>query len=283
MSAARATSNPERGLQAEYAAQTDRGLRRRRNEDAVLVDAQARVAMVADGVGGLLYGDQASQLAVDALHRYVAHPPYTFCDELLVGAGIISANRSVYDWGMEQSHTGGMSATTLVALHVSTHERSVTVGHVGDSRCYRIRDGQLTLLTCDHTLENEIIAIGAEPLSSHLGRNLLVRSVGRSTDVEPEVHVHDCIPGDVFLLCSDGLWALVSDEDMQAIVAGSDSLDDACARLIVAANAAGGSDNISVAMVRLTSPTARTSEVRRKVDLATTAPDDDGLELDWMR
>jgi len=283
MSAARATSNPHRALQAEYAARTDRGLRRRRNEDTVLVDAGARIAIVADGVGGLLYGDQASQLTADALHRYVAKPPYALCDELLIGAGIINANRTVYEWGVEQTNSRGMSASTLVALHVSEHQPTVTVGHVGDSRCYRIRAGEISLLTRDHTLENEVISMGVEPLASQFGRNLLVRSIGRGMDVEPEVHAYDCLPDDLFILCSDGLWALVSDEDVSTITLSSASLDDACERLIVAANAAGGTDNISVAMVRVASPAARTSEVRRKVDLATTVPDDDGLELDWMR
>lgn len=283
MSAALVPSNPQRGLQAEYAARTDRGRRRRRNEDAVLVDAETRIAVVADGVGGLLYGDQAARLAIDELHQYVARPPYSLCDELLMGAGIISANQKVYEWGVEQTNTGGMAASTVVALYVSEHQREVTVGHVGDSRCYRLRGGELELLTRDHTLENERISLGLEPTGSPFGRNLLIRSIGRGADVEPDVRKHDCLPDDVFILCSDGLWALVSDEETARIVRSAHSLDNACEMLVAAANAAGGTDNISVAMVRLASPAARSSEVRRKDSSAPVNQEDDGLELDWLR
>lgn len=241
-----------------YAMLTDVGRVRGHNEDACAADPAIGVFVVCDGMGGAAGGEIASHDAAGvflatARQRQLEGSPCERLDE-----AVRAANRAVYQRAISQPRLRGMG-TTIVALEVLTPQEGACVVHAGDSRCYRLRDGSLERLTQDHSLVEEQVRHGAmteaQARQSHL-RNVITRVVGSHARVEPEVALHSALPGDVFLLCSDGLTRDLTDFDLRSILnRHKHNLAHAARVLVDAANLLGGGDNITVLLVAVDEPT----------------------------
>jgi serine/threonine protein phosphatase PrpC len=238
----------------EYGARTDRGRLRSRNEDDLLVRPAAGLFAVADGMGGHVAGDVASRLATAVLCENVPDRGTGVAElERAFGRAFALANRTLLERGAADPDMAGLG-TTLVALAFPEDSGAAVVAHVGDSRAYRLRDGELERLTRDHTWVQEQIDAGlldAAQAPGHPYASLLTRALGADDDIAPDVRVVDVRPGDVFLLCSDGLCGTVSDGAIGEILAEPRAPDDIAGRLIDAANAGGGPDNITAVVIRV--------------------------------
>jgi PPM family protein phosphatase len=225
---------------------SDPGRRRRRNEDAYVVSPP--LFAVADGMGGARAGELASRLAVEAM----GEEPGSRGEERL-STLIREANRRVFARSHEDASASGMG-TTMTAAIVGD-DGTVTIGHVGDSRAYRLREDQLEQLTEDHSLVAELVRSGrlsAEEAESHPQRSVITRALGTDPDVDVDVFTVQGEAGDLFLLCSDGLTTMVEDEDIRhALSEGRDDLEAAARDLIGRANRGGGEDNITVIFFEL--------------------------------
>lgn len=209
---------------------SDLGKRRRRNEDAYVVRPDIGLFAVADGMGGHAAGDVASRIAVETLISRLS------ADSM--GVAIAAANQAIWQAAQADPAQAGMGTTiTAVALDARL-DSEFLCGHVGDSRLYRLRDSVLEQLTRDHSI----------PRTS-----MLTRAVGTRPDVEVDVFRASILPGDRFLICSDGLTGMVHDEDLRVILLRDKPLDALCGDLIEAANLRGGLDNIT-AIVLQTAP-----------------------------
>jgi PPM family protein phosphatase len=229
----------------EAAQRTDTGRQREANEDALF--ARAPVFAVADGMGGAQAGEVASRIAVDAFEpdREEGLGP-----EEYLRRTIRRANRDIYEHAQQDTSRSGMG-TTLTAALISGDD--VSFGHVGDSRAYLFRDGELTQLSHDHSLVEELRRQGkltVEQANEHPQRSVITRALGPEPDVEVDTMTVRGRDDDVFLLCSDGLTTMLPDEDIAAILARSEDLDTATRRLVRAANDRGGKDNITVVAFR---------------------------------
>jgi protein phosphatase len=234
------------------AAATDRGRKRANNQDAFGFSIEHGVYVVCDGMGGAAGGEVASSIAVDeALHALTERDRETPVPQV-AEAAVCAANLAVYSRAQRNSNLSGMG-TTLVALVVE--QAQVWVVNVGDSRCYRFRDGQLKQLTFDHSLVEEQVRLGRmtphEAQRSPL-RNVITRAVGTQNGVTPDCFQFEAQPGDLFLLCSDGLTREVSDGAIEELLAGDEPLAQRANRLIESANKAGGRDNITCILVQAT-------------------------------
>jgi protein phosphatase len=249
-----------------FAGKTDVGLLRDRNEDSFLVFPEYRFAAVADGMGGHLSGDIASSLAISTLQEFYRHTvgpdrtwPFPYDNDLTeeencVVVGVRLANQHVFSRARRSQNETGMG-TTIVAIMFTPDCRQVIVGHVGDSRCYRIREGHITQLTSDHSLVSEVTEIApwlSEDEVSQLPSNVITRALGMAPDVVVDLLSTETRVGDTYLLCSDGLNGMLTDEEILDISERNDSdLDKICDELITKANAAGGNDNTTVVVVRV--------------------------------
>jgi PPM family protein phosphatase len=232
---------------AESAGSTDAGRKRRRNEDAFVHDPP--LFAVADGMGGAHAGEVASRLAAAAFREF--HEADELDPEERVAAIIQEANRRIYDRAKSDAQASGMGTTITAAL---VAKDGVAVGHVGDSRAYRLRDGQLEQLTEDHSLVADLVRSGRltpDEADSHPQRSVITRALGTDTRVDVDTFTADARAGDVFLLCSDGLTTMVGDEEITGTVARASSLEQATKALVRAANKAGGEDNVTVVLFRL--------------------------------
>ena len=231
-------------------AHTDTGRRRRRNEDAFVCEPP--LFAVADGMGGAQAGEVASRLAADSLRELRERELGDLSSPEQTVELIREANRRVYAYSSANASARGMGTTMTVAL---VEGSVVTIGHVGDSRAYLLRDDQLTQLTQDHSLVAELVRSGRlspKEAESHPRRSVITRALGTESDVEVDVFSLRAQDGDLFLLCSDGLTSMVSDEEIaRLLVSARASLDDAGKKLIAAANQAGGEDNITVVLFEL--------------------------------
>jgi serine/threonine protein phosphatase PrpC len=230
---------------SEHWEASDLGRQRQGNEDNLFV--RAPLFVVADGMGGAQAGEVASQMAVDSFDSDMPQGDPS--------AGLVtviqSANRAIHDRSRTDSKTTGMG-TTVTAAYVG--EANVTIAHVGDSRAYMLRGGDLIRLTRDHSLVGELVLRGKlteEQAEMHPQRSVITRALGSEPDVDVDVHVYQAHAGDVFMLNSDGLTSMVPDDRVKQILAGAASLDQAGRELINAANDAGGKDNITVILFRL--------------------------------
>jgi PPM family protein phosphatase len=227
---------------AAYARASDTGKKRRRNEDSYVVAPP--LFAVADGMGGAQAGEVASKLAAAALEDT---DPGSIAGPEKVTSLIQEANRRVYERAANDPSTSGMGTTMTVAL---VEGDEVTIGHVGDSRAYVVRNGELEQLTEDHSLVNELLKSGKlsrEEAEMHPQRSVITRAVGTDPDVDVDAFTVSTGEGDVFLLCSDGLTDMVADEDILEIVEKHrEDLDRATKALVSAANRGGGEDNITV-------------------------------------
>lgn len=244
-------------LNLEFAECSDRGRVRRHNEDCVghcapvkseQVRTRGWLFALADGVGGQARGEVASRLAVEIVLAEFANAPEGESHIALLARAFQAANTQVY----EAAH--GEIATTLVACALR-FDRAV-VAHAGDSRCYLIRHGRPRLLTRDHTVAAEQARMGLlseEAARTALTRSVLSRSVGHDLFLNSDVSEHRVIPGDLLLLCSDGLHGAVPDEEIARIASSTSDLKAASEQLIAIANQRDGGDNVSVQLVRIRS------------------------------
>jgi PPM family protein phosphatase len=226
---------------------SDPGRKRRRNEDAYVI--QPPLFAVADGMGGAQAGEIASRLAADALREAGDGD-----GEERVAALVREANRRVYERSRTDSAASGMGTTVTAAL---LEGDEVRIGHVGDSRAYLIRNGLLEQLTDDHSLVAELMRDGKlsqEEADAHPQRSVITRALGTDPDVDVDTLTIRTHPGDVFLLCSDGLTTMLEDTAILRIVEEQrDDLDRAARTLVSAANTAGGEDNITVVLFEIAS------------------------------
>ena len=229
----------------EEAARTDAGRQRHANEDSYY--ARAPAFAVADGMGGAQAGEVASRIAADAFEERTDDGS----PEQQLARIAHEANRRIFDFAQEDASRSGMG-TTLTAALVAHDE--VAIVHVGDSRAYLMRDGELRQLTRDHSLVEELRRQGrltSEEAEEHPQRSIITRALGPERSVEPDVQTHQARSGDLFLLCSDGLTSMVRPDRMREIVAAAPDLRAAADRLVAEANEMGGRDNITVVLFRL--------------------------------
>jgi protein phosphatase len=238
------------------AAVSDRGRKRASNEDAFGFSVEHGAYVVCDGMGGAAAGEIASSLAVGEVLRLLSSRA-----EVKDGAGAVplptlaeeavnAANVAVFSRAQSDDKLSGMGTTLVVLV---TEESRVWVLNVGDSRCYRLRNRSLEQLTLDHSLVEEMVRLGRmthdQALNSPL-RNVITRALGTQSSITPDVFELEAEPGDLFLLCSDGLPREISDPQIESILCMNLPLDTMCAQLVNAAKKAGGSDNITSLLVR---------------------------------
>jgi len=248
----------------EIFSQTDAGLVRAHNEDSVACEPICGLVVLADGMGGYNAGEVASGIAVSVVATEIKHHLQNASpigrdeatgEELgvsLLRNFIQKANVSIFHASQSQPQYAGMGTTIVSGLF---YDNRVAVGHVGDSRMYRLRGEMMEAITRDHSLLQEQIdggIISAADARFSKNKNLVTRAVGIAAEVEPEVHVHDVMTGDIYLLCSDGLNDMVEDEDIQSVLyAMQGNLPLAAEQLVQMAKDNGGRDNVSVILVKV--------------------------------
>lgn len=240
----------------EYYSQTDPGLIRENNEDSVSLDPANQVVVLADGMGGYNAGEVASAMATQWVMQDLEprlrtpHPPATHEVRRWLEQSVEQANLRILDASLCHPEYQGMGTTLVVAVFFGSR---LLVGHIGDSRLYRLRQGQLVPLTRDHSLLQTQIDAGL--ISRELARNaqhknLVTRALGIAAGVETEVSEHMVQAGDTYLLCSDGLNDMLSDAQIAATLKREPALETAGQALLTHANRAGGRDNISLVLVQ---------------------------------
>jgi len=244
-------------LRARACGLSDVGVLRSHNEDCFEIDPEHQMFVVADGMGGHSHGEIASRIAVQAIRDQLATQP----ERLPVSSppkhaarlrdAIRLAHERVLAAIRQDGSLHGMG-TTVVGMLLDGE--SVAVAHVGDSRAYRLRDGKLELLTQDHTWVNEQVVAGflsEEQARVHPLKNVVTRALGGDADVEVDVREWKVLPGDLYMLCSDGLTTMLSDAEILERLRAPARLEELCARLVRDANARGGFDNISVVLLHI--------------------------------
>ena len=251
----------------EMTGMSDVGLKRTHNEDNIGKASDIGLALLADGMGGYRAGEIASAIAInmvmDEMRQGLGNQAPGELDEetgyckgsLMVREAIMKANQSIYRTARNQPQCKGMGTTLLAVLF---YDNRVTVAHIGDSRLYRLRSNEFEQLTVDHSLVQELVDNGfysPEEAKQSVQRNLVTRAMGVEPEVATEVHEESVLPGDLFLLCSDGLTDLVEDSDIHLTLSKySANLEQAAQQLIQTANQNGGTDNISVILTRVLKP-----------------------------
>ena len=242
----------------EFFCATDTGRARSNNEDAVALEEGAALAVLADGMGGYNAGEVASGMATafirTELGRWLHEAAGNATDadvRRALDICVDNANRAIFNAANSNPQYAGMGTTLVVAVF---REHRLLMGHVGDSRVYRLRAGKLTQITRDHSLLQEQMDAGlitAEQAAFSANKNLVTRAVGVEDTVLLETHQHDVLPGDTYVLCSDGLTDMLDDETIAQLLQRCELLPEAATALIDAANDAGGKDNISVVLARV--------------------------------
>jgi PPM family protein phosphatase len=243
---------------------TDPGRMRPENEDAIGVHSKVGLAILADGMGGHQAGEVASSMAVDMIARHFAEAfmrefdrkrkgqlPEVAMEVNAVYDAVQLANNAIFEMARARPECAGMGSTLVIAIF---YDDKVCIGHVGDSRLYRYRGGELAQLTEDHSVVQELVSRGLltlEEAQHTVGKNLVTRALGVDTAVAPDVAEYPSEEADIYLLCSDGLNDMLSDDEIRKILAehGAD-LQQTADKLVAEANARGGADNISVILVR---------------------------------
>jgi PPM family protein phosphatase len=242
----------------EFHCATDTGRSRTNNEDSAAIDEATSLVVLADGMGGYNAGEVASQMATtfirSELGRWLSEASENATDGEVRRAMEIcvdNANRAIFNAANSNPQYAGMGTTLVVGVFRDTR---LLMGHIGDSRCYRLRAGRLMQITHDHSLLQEQIDAGlitVEQAAFSANKNLVTRAVGVEDTVLLETHLHEVLPGDLYLLCSDGLSDMLDDETIAQVLQSCDLLPEGADALIAAANDAGGKDNISVVLVRV--------------------------------
>jgi protein phosphatase len=243
----------------ELAGLTDLGCQRHNNEDSFTVweppsedqlMKKGRLAIVADGMGGHEGGQEASRLAVDCIQKI--YSTGSGDPQTLLSSGFAAAHQCIQEYAKAHPHLHGMGTTATAAV---VFPSQLFFAHVGDSRLYMIRGGSITRLTHDHSYVGRLVENGvlsSEEAEGHPQRHILTAALGSGPDVVPDVSLSP-VPlsaGDIIILCTDGLWGVVDDHEIQRIVSSA-SLPEACRQLIAAARAKGGPDNITVQLLRI--------------------------------
>jgi len=231
----------------DQAFRTDTGRQRNANEDSFFV--RAPIFVVADGMGGAQAGEVASKAAADAFDVDLPEGP----PEQVLRETILTANRKIHELARADPSRAGMG-TTLTAAIVDAVGEEVAIGHVGDSRAYRLRGGKLEQLTRDHSLVEEMRRKGQitdAQAEDHPQRSIITRALGPEPEVEPDVQTVPAVAGDVFLICSDGLTTMLGEEQIAKLLSGASSMGAAVRALVDEANRAGGRDNITALAFRL--------------------------------
>ena len=251
-------------MRAFASGMTDVGLQRDHNEDSYAVLQEFDLFIVADGMGGHRAGDVASRLATDSItefFRSTANDDATWPihfdanlteDENRLLSGIMVANRRIFERSIRSRECAGMG-TTVVSAVFSRRRNRIYVGHVGDSRAYRVRGGTIQQLTRDHSLINDYLMAMpelTEEQRAELPRNVITRALGMQDSVAIDLMSDEPHLGDVYILCSDGLSGMLTDEQIRDIIASSQDTSEMCRRLIAKANELGGEDNITVLAIR---------------------------------
>jgi serine/threonine protein phosphatase PrpC len=240
---------------------SDVGLTRAHNEDYFEIDPQHRLYVVADGMGGHSHGEVAAQIAVNAIREFIAKSadrdttwPFGMDSRLERHSNLLKmAVRMAHDHVLRAiSRDGSLYGMGTTVVGILLAGATAAVAHVGDSRAYRLRDGRLDQLTQDHTWVNEQVVAGflsKEQARSHPLKNVVTRALGGESDVLVDVRELEVRPGDLYLLCSDGLTGMLSDADIRDRLASGHSLHEICRALITDSNARGGIDNVTVVLL----------------------------------
>lgn len=266
-------------MHARAAGISDVGLQREHNEDSFAVVPQHELFIVADGMGGHRAGDVASRLASESITDFFRRTeaddmtwPFQIDtdrteEENRLLTAIRLANRQIYEHSVRSRDLRGMGTTVVGALF-SSDKQTMYIGHVGDSRAYRVRSGEITQLTRDHSLLNDYLAAMPEMTEeqrSELPKNVITRALGMQDNVEVDILSDEAQPGDVYVLCSDGLSGMVDDADILEVVRQHPEPEQACRRLVTMANEHGGEDNVTAVVVSIES-----GEERGRIELAAT-------------
>jgi protein phosphatase len=261
------SSFPLDGMRVRFAGDSNVGMKRAHNEDSFYLPESERLAIVADGMGGHASGEVASRMAVETIagffratqddqqltwpfkmdrgHRYDVNRMVT---------AIKLANLKIHEQAQKDPQCHGMGTTVVATLFA---DDALIVGHVGDSRLYRRREGQFEQITEDHSLLNDYIKIkhlSPEEIASFPHKNVIVRALGMKESVQVDVHIDSPRLGDIYVLCSDGLSGMVKDQEIADVAVAERDLDVMCDRLISMANKNGGLDNITVVAIRVENP-----------------------------
>jgi len=231
----------------EQATRTDTGRQRNANEDSYFT--RGTLFVVADGMGGAQAGEVASKAAAESFDRELPQAP----PERILRETIENANRAIHERARKDPELAGMGTTTTAAI-LDPEAEEVAIGHVGDSRAYRLRGDKLEQLTRDHSLVEEMRRKGQltdAQAEDHPQRSIITRALGPEPEVEVDLQTVPAKPGDVFLICSDGLTTMLSDEQIGRLLTRATSLQSAVRALVDEANRAGGRDNITVVTFRL--------------------------------
>ena len=238
------------------------GRQRQHNEDSYLVADAARLYLVADGMGGHAAGEIASRIAVDSISEFIQHTkeddgtwPHAYDEHYSkttnkLMAAVRLANTRVLEAMRKDARLRGMGTTVVACL---ADDQLMAIAHVGDSRAYLIRDGQLSRLTNDHSWVFEQVQAGMlteAEAEKHPLRNVITRALGGALSVNPDAAEVETKSGDVVLLCSDGLTGMVPEDEILRLVTETDDLDQACQKLIDTANEKGGLDNVTAILVK---------------------------------
>ncbi len=268
-------------MRAVAAGLTDVGLQRDHNEDSFAILQDHELYIVADGMGGHRAGDVASKLATEAIvdfFRATAAEDFTWPfhfdsrmseEENRLLTGIKIANRQIVERSSRSRECHGMGTTVVGALF-SGKKGKMYIGHVGDSRAYRVRGGEIQQMTRDHSLVNDyLLAMPelTEEQKSELPKNVITRALGMQEHVSVDLQGDDVSVGDCYILCSDGLSGMIEDAEMLDIVSRAPSIEEACRKLIAVANEHGGEDNITAVLVKIEAEAAP-----GKVSLSDTLP-----------
>ncbi|MGI9237638.1 MAG: Stp1/IreP family PP2C-type Ser/Thr phosphatase [Woeseiaceae bacterium] len=251
----------------DFAEITDTGRVREHNEDAIGSVPEIGLMVLADGMGGYNAGEVASGIAVQIVtdlaevganreERDDIDPHSGMMRQSIVlRDAVYRANKIIYQTAQSQTHCEGMGTTIVACMY---YDDRVSIAHVGDSRAYRLRDGKLEQITMDHSLLQELVDRGfysEEEAQRSTNRNYVTRALGVEPVVEVEVHEHDVLPEDVYLLCSDGLPDMVEDDDIHLTISTFNaSLEVVGQQLVDLANDHGGRDNISVMLAQIKEP-----------------------------
>jgi len=251
---------------------SDTGRKRRQNEDAYVCEPP--LFAIADGMGGAQAGEVASGLAAAAFEEGAA----AIHGEDGVATLVRAANARIFERAVHDPTVAGMGTTATVAV-VDESAGTVTLAHVGDSRAYRYRGGALEQLTTDHSLVGELVRSGRlteDEAAVHPHRSVITRALGTDADVEVDTLTVEVVPGDLVLLCSDGLSAMVRDEEIARVLEATGAAPrEAGEALIAAANAAGGEDNVTVVLFELLSEALPEPESTEVLDATSQAEPDD--------
>jgi PPM family protein phosphatase len=239
-------------LRIEYGVRSDPGKIRASNEDSFITNAKGAIFVVADGMGGHAAGEIASQIAASTVEEVVSGGGSEFTTEQLLQFAVQKANTGVYETQRVKPECRGMGSTLTVLVF---RENQYYVAQVGDSRAYLLREGTLNQLTQDHSLVWPLYKsaiISKEDISRHPQKNLITRSIGTQPQVEADLQNAEALEGDLYLLCSDGLTDVLSDQEIRRLMADEGRTPQEISELLVnAANAGGGPDNITAVIVRL--------------------------------